>query len=267
MTTRLQLETDNFLHTNPALYEAFNGEHDQSMAHFIHKLLAHYRPGSRVLDIGSGLGREVAFLREAGYDAVGLDNSEAMLTWARDRYPGVPFHYGEQADFSLGQSFDALYCVGSTFLYNFTNEAIQASLHCFKNHLREGGLLYLDMRNAAFFLTREGQRWLTEELAEQRIFEGRPVSLRTRFSLNLPAQLLLRDYCWSVAEDVPITEHLQHRLLFPQELAQHLHTAGFRLLQLFDQPAPHTHADAAAGDLSFTDALTGRRLQVIAQAV
>lgn len=267
MTTKLQLETDNFLHTNPALYEAFNGEQDQSMAHFIHKLLDQYRPGHRILDIGSGLGREVAYLREAGYEAVGLDNSEAMLSWARESYPGLPFHYGEQAEFNLQQTFDALYCVGSTFLYNFTNEAIHASLSCFRSHLREGGLLYLDMRNAAFFLTREGQRWLTEELAEQRIFEGRPVSLRTRFSLDLPGQLLKRDYCWTVADQAPITEHLRHRLIFPQELAHYLHAAGFRLLQLFDQPAPHTHADAAQGVLTFTDELTGRRMQVIAQAV
>lgn len=260
-------DTENFLHTNPSLYLAFNGEHDQSMAQFIHTLLAEYKAGKRVLDVGSGPGREVAYLNRAGYEAVGLDNSEEMLSWARKHYPDYSFEYGDQADFSLGREFDALYCVGSTFLYNFTNEAVLASLNCFRKHLQTGGLLYLDMRNAAFFLTKEGQRWLTDELIEQRKINETIVSLKTRFRIDLANQLLERDYCWTVGDHPPIAEHLRHRLLFPQELAYYLSSSGFRLLQLFDKPAPHVDLFERDRPLSYGQDMLGRRMQIIAQAI
>ncbi|CAH1195331.1 Trans-aconitate 2-methyltransferase [Paenibacillus plantiphilus] len=267
MTMNFIVDTDNFLHTNPSLYLAFNGEHDQSMAHFIHKLLMAYKAGKKVLDIGCGPGREVAYLNGAGYEAVGLDNSEEMLAWARKHYSESSFVYGNQADFSLQQQFDALICAGSTFLYNFTNEEVLASLQCFRNHLHKGGLLYLDMRNAAFFLTKEGQRWLTEELVEQRKLGDTVVSLRTRFSIDPASQMLERDYSWTVAGHEPIVEHLRHRLLFPQEMAYYLASSGFRVLQLFDKPAPHVDHYDPERPLDFSHDMLGRRMQVIAQAV
>lgn len=267
MQIPIKLDTDNFLHTNPSLYLAFNGEHDHSMAHFIHKLLIEYKVGKKILDIGSGPGREVAYLNRVGYEATGLDNSEEMLSWANEQYPRMPFVYGDQSDFLLNQQFDALYCVGSTFLYNFSNEAVLSSLQCFRRHLHSGGLLYLDMRNAAFFLTKEGQRWLTEELVEQRTVKDTVVSLQTRFSIDLANQILERDYCWTVAGFNPIVEHLKHRLLFPQELVHYLSSCGFRLLQLFDKPAPHVYAYDRQAPFAFSNEMSGRRMQVIAQAI
>lgn len=267
MQMNLKLDTDNFLHTNPALYLAFNGEQDHSMAQFIHKLLAEWKVGKKVLDIGSGPGREVAYLNSVGYEATGLDNSEEMLSWAKEQHPESPFVYGDQSDFSLDQQFDALYCAGSTFLYNFSNEDVLSSLRCFRKHLHSGGLLYLDMRNAAFFLTKEGQRWLTEDLVEQRKVKETIVSLKTRFSIDLANQILERDYCWTVEGLEPIVEHLRHRLLFPQELVHYLTSSGFRLVQLFDKPAPHIAKYDMHDPLAFSHDMLGTRMQVIAQAI
>ncbi|MCU6795645.1 class I SAM-dependent methyltransferase [Paenibacillus sp. WQ 127069] len=263
----IKINTDNFLHTNPSLYLAFNGEHDQSMAQFIHKLLIEYKAGKKVLDIGAGPGREVAYLNRAGYEVVGLDNSEEMLSWAKEHYPEMSFVYGDQTDFSLQQQFDALYCVGSTFLYNFSNEDVLASLHCFRKHLHTGGLLYLDMRNAAFFLTQEGQRWLTEELVEQRKVHDAVISLQTRFRIDLANQMLDRDYCWTVTGYTPIVEHLRHRLLFPQELVHYLTSSNFRVLQLFDQPAPHVNKYEGDRPITYSQDMLGTRMQIIAQAI
>lgn len=267
MQMNFKTDTENFLHANPALYSAFNEDQDLCMAHFIHTLLTQYKVGKKVLDIGSGLGREVAYLNNSGYEATGLDNSREMLSWAKERHPGSTFVYGEQTDFSLEQQFDAVFCVGSTFLYNFSNEAALSSLKCFRKHLRSGGLLYLDMRNAAFFLTKEGQRWLTEELVEQIIFEDTAITLKTRFSMDLANQILERDYSWNVRDCKPIVEHLRHRLFFPQELACYLSCCGFCLLQLFDKPAPHVGGYDRQGPLVFSNEMLGTRMQAIAQAV
>ncbi len=260
-------DTDNFLHTNPSLYLAFHDDDELSMARFVHRLLVEYKAGSRVLDVGSGPGREVAYLHRAGYEAAGLDNSQEMLSWARALYPGLTFEYGSQSDFDLGRQFDALICVGSTFLYNFTNAEVLASLRCFRQHLPEGGLLYLDMRNAAFFLTGEGRRWLTEELTERRAINGETVTMTTRFGIDSARQLLDRNYCWTFEGHKPVREHLQHRLLFPQELALYLELSGFRLVRLFDKPAPHVARFEPGQPLAFGDEMTGTRMQAIAVAV
>ena len=48
---------------------------------------AHVR-GARALDFGCGTGRSTRFLRDFGFDVVGVDIAERMLTRARERDPG-----------------------------------------------------------------------------------------------------------------------------------------------------------------------------------
>ncbi len=264
---QMNLDSPNFLHSNPFLYEIFHGEDDDSMGQFVLTLLNYYKTGKKVLDVGSGLGREVSFLNRNGFDSIGIDFSEEMIAWSQSHYPESSFVKGDQADFSLEQSFDAIYCVGSTFLYNFTNEKILQCLRCFRKHLETGGLLYLDMRNAAFFLTEEGQRWLSEELVERRKIAENLVTLQTRFHIDLPNQMLLRDYCWTVSGHEPVAEHLQHRLIFPQELVLFLEVSGFQIKQLFDKPAPHLNQYEPGQSIKFNENLEGRRMQVIAEAI
>jgi SAM-dependent methyltransferase len=52
-------------------------------------LLGAVRPGERVLDLGSGAGRFVAALRDAGADVVGVELAEAALERARRNAPGA----------------------------------------------------------------------------------------------------------------------------------------------------------------------------------
>jgi SAM-dependent methyltransferase len=46
-----------------------------------------FTTGGRVLDVGTGSGRDLQALLDAGYDASGVDASETMLTAAARRYP------------------------------------------------------------------------------------------------------------------------------------------------------------------------------------
>lgn len=83
---RIKTDTDNLLHSNPALYEVFEDDKTYEMARFIYAILKEYCKGKHVLDVGSGLGREVGYLHEKGYEAVGIDISEEMVIWAREMY-------------------------------------------------------------------------------------------------------------------------------------------------------------------------------------
>jgi SAM-dependent methyltransferase len=263
----IKTDTDNLLHANPSLYAVFEDDNTFEMARFAHALLKEYGTGKRILDVGSGLGREVGFLCENGYEAVGIDVSREMIAWAQEHYPSAAFHLGKQTKFALNQKFDAVICVGSTFLYNYTNADALATLRNFRKHLHRGGILYLDMRNAAFFLTKAGQKWLTEELVEETMFDGEPASVKTRFSIDLATQILERDYNWRIGSKEPVVEHLRHRLFFPQELAGLLTVCSFEIVEMFDKPEPHISHFSDGQPLVFEHALRGRRMQVVARAV
>lgn len=257
----------NFLHDRPALYDAMIPDPDQQMGRFIHAILQRYGAGQRVLDIGCGLGREVGYLCERGYMAVGLDNSAAMVAWAQRHYPAARFVTGSQDSFDLGERFDAITCMGSTFLYNATNELLQATLGCIHRHLMPGGLLLLDMRNAAFFLTGAGQEWLRREHHDVAVVAEGPLAMTTRFEIDVAAQLLKRAYTWTLAAEPPLHELLDHRLIFPQELRLLLSTCGFEVCAIFDTPAPHIGEFDVGDDFVLGQTMTGRRMQAIARAL
>ncbi|MBM7843427.1 class I SAM-dependent methyltransferase [Herpetosiphon giganteus] len=255
----------NLLHDYPQLYDQVIPDPEQAMGRFLHGLLAQFAPGPRLLDVGCGLGREIAYLQTQGYQPIGIDSSAAMIAWASQRNPSVRFVQASQQTFALDCTFDAIICVGSTLLYNLTNAELLGTLRRFRQHLVEGGVLVLDMRNAAFFLTEVGQRWLRQEHREEtELANGTLVGL-TRFDITPSTQILERYYTWLFLDQPPLHEHLQHRLLFPQELGLLLQLAGFGIEVMFDEPAPHI--GAFAGDWTFGQSLFGRRLQVVARAL
>jgi SAM-dependent methyltransferase len=65
-------------------------------------------PGKRVLDIATGPGYVAARAAERGADSVGVDLSETMLAYARQRSPSVEFVRGDATDLPFpDNSFDA----------------------------------------------------------------------------------------------------------------------------------------------------------------
>ena len=262
---KLPTTFSNLLHDYPELYSHVIPDPDEAMGRFLHDLLNRFAPGQRLLDVGCGLGREVAYLHQQGYDPIGIDSSVAMIDWASRHNPGLNFVHASQQDFAFDRQFDAIICVGSTLLYNLTNRELLGTLRRFRQHMATDGVLVLDMRNAAFFLTEQGQHWLRQEHREETVLaQGRLIGL-TRFDISPATQILERFYTWIFPDQPPIYEHLQHRLLFPQELTLLLQLAGFDVELMFDDPAPHI--GAFDGEWQFGQSLLGRRLQVVARAL
>jgi SAM-dependent methyltransferase len=70
------------------------------------KLIA---PPGRVLDLGCGLGVDLAELARRGFDAVGVDLSDAAITRARRLHPQVDFHVADVLELPfVTASFDVL---------------------------------------------------------------------------------------------------------------------------------------------------------------
>lgn len=82
----MDLTTAQFYASNaPALADRYNAAGSTAARYFSQSFL----PGSRVLDVGCGTGRELAALLAAGYDASGMDACPEMLAAAEQGYPAL----------------------------------------------------------------------------------------------------------------------------------------------------------------------------------
>ena len=80
---------------------------------------------STLLDIGSGTGCAVAELTDAGYNAYGLDKSEAMIDISQAKYPDLTFIKGDMVDamaFEKGL-FSHILCTNFT-IYEFPDKKV-----------------------------------------------------------------------------------------------------------------------------------------------
>ena len=107
-----------------------------------------FSSGGRILDIGTGSGRDAAALLSLGFEAFGLEPSEAMRAEAIAAYPqlsGRIFPYGlplpEDAD--LGGPFDGLVC--SAVLMHVPEEEWFEAAFSLKRLLRHRGRLWISV--------------------------------------------------------------------------------------------------------------------------
>lgn len=104
-----------------------------------------FRPGLTA-DIGSGSGRDAAWLTANGYPVVGYDPSEALLAQARAHFPHVEFRKAALPDLSgiPARHFNNVVC--ETVLMHLPSEEIEPAVTRMLEVLKPGGLIYLSFR-------------------------------------------------------------------------------------------------------------------------
>jgi SAM-dependent methyltransferase len=261
----------SLLYDNPQLYRAMFPEPDSETARFIRALLDRFAvagAGTRVLDVGCGLGREVAFLAAHGFQATGLEREPRMVEQARTSFPELRFVEASMADFDLGERFDAITCMGSAFLYNLTNAEIAATVTAFRRHLEHGGLLLLDIRNGAYFLDRGCWHYLDSDHPTKFTVGDQVFHATGHYQLDVADQILRRTRAWDVpGRTEPLVQQSAFRLLFPQELRYFLDQAAFRVEAMFDSPGPSADEPWLHDSQPLSSTVTGERLHVVARAV
>ena len=94
-----------------------------------------------VLEVGCGHGRLLARLAEAFDEAVGVDNSEAMVALARETAPGAEVLAADGRVLDLGRRFDVVVALGRVLPHATTDEDAVALLTSCRRHLEPGGVL------------------------------------------------------------------------------------------------------------------------------
>jgi SAM-dependent methyltransferase len=119
--------------------------------------------GSRILDVGCGLGVQTVELASRGYHLVGLDISATMVSRAydeaEDRGLQIDFVRGDMREVTFEEPFDALLCWGTTFGY-FDEEENELAIRKFHEAIRPNGVLLLEVVNRDFMIgSQPNQVW------------------------------------------------------------------------------------------------------------
>jgi SAM-dependent methyltransferase len=111
------------------------------------RLLEALPPKGRVLEIGCGSGRDLAFLHAQGFDVTGLEPSDGMRAVALERHPGlagrlhpgtIPFPPGLAG---LKPPYDAILAIA--VIMHLTDPELADWIRQLKDALRPGGILFL----------------------------------------------------------------------------------------------------------------------------
>ncbi len=131
--------------------------------------------GGKLLEVGAGQGFFVEAARAAGYDAVGVEPSEAMVEYSRQRL-GIELRQGYVEELDLpDRAFDAA-CLWHVLEHVPTPIDL---LEAIRGKLKPDGRIFLEVPNARSVMARRlRSRWAALD-PEYHILQFAPFSLRT----------------------------------------------------------------------------------------
>jgi SAM-dependent methyltransferase len=112
----------------------------------LHQLVSDFFQPGPTADIGCGGGRDTAWLKDNGFDAIGFDPSTGLLGQARRRHPEVPFQQAALPELEgiSDNAFQNVLC--ETVIMHIAVEEIPAAVRRLLAILLPGGTLYLSWR-------------------------------------------------------------------------------------------------------------------------
>ncbi len=129
------------------LYATYWGAeyHEQAFA-VLHQLILHRLPNrASILDLCCGDGRLAYLLDWKGYQVTGLDGSERMLEFARERCPGLRFVAGDVRTFTMEGHFDAVISTFDALNHVMTPEEFAGVCRRVHDVLKPGGYFAFDL--------------------------------------------------------------------------------------------------------------------------
>src|SRR5262249_41955835 len=101
--------------------------------------------GAGILDVGCGDGRLASSLTRRGFNITGLDGSEQMLTYARQRCPRARFLLADARDFELPPKFHAAVSTFDSLNHVMNTAGLSRVFGCVWRSLRRNGIFVFDL--------------------------------------------------------------------------------------------------------------------------
>ena len=107
------------------------------------RFLKYVPAGGRIMDAGCGSGRDAAAFVRRGYDAAGLDASEALAEIAREKQ-GIPVTVCSMADWQAETPYDGIWCCAS--LLHLSDEEVRGFFRNLPANLGNKGALFVSVK-------------------------------------------------------------------------------------------------------------------------
>lgn len=150
-------------------------------------LQRYFTPGGKTADIGCGAGRDVAWLNEHGFPAIGYDAAEGLLAQAAADFPSLVFKHAAlpKLDTIASGSYDNVLC--ETVLMHLPPDEVTEACSRLVDLLAPGGTLYLSWRvsEASSTYDAAGRLYAAFDAAQVRTGLGNTELLVDAESVNL----------------------------------------------------------------------------------
>ncbi|MBK8022248.1 MAG: class I SAM-dependent methyltransferase [Chloroflexi bacterium] len=212
--------------------------------------------GSPILIVGSGTGRVLLHLADAGHEVCGIEREAAMRERAEAKRAALPYLHarttilgGDVMTVKLDRAFKLAILPYNTFMHFLTLESQQALLQRLRGWLEPGGTLIIDLPNAGDAFAGMDTDSLTLERTFIDVDTGRLVMQQSVSRLDRTAQIM--DVTWiydAVGEDGVL-----HRTVAPtrihyyfrNEIQLLLESCGFSLSAVYGDFDESPYEDGA----------------------
>lgn len=229
------------------VYDKLNSEIDYAAwADFVERCFDRFLPArpELVLDLACGTGSMTLSLADRGYDMIGVDGSEDMLSEAflrKGEREGILFLQQDMRAFELYGTVGAVTCCLDSLNYLLTPEDLRSCFACVHNYLDPDGLFLFDMNTPYKFknVYANNAYILEDELVFEPLTEGEQeerVPFLCAWQNTYSEQTCICDFDLSLFEELEngfyrrSDEHQQERCYEWDEIESALKVCGFELL-------------------------------------
>jgi SAM-dependent methyltransferase len=189
-------------------------------------------PTRSILDFGCGTGNHSIPLAERGYEVLGVDRSQEMLTQIQTKArTKATFRSGDIRTIDVGKKFDCVLMMFAVLGYQLNNQDALAALQNARRHLNAAGTLIFDVwYGPAVLHLRPSERAKVIPTADGQI---------VRFAsgdLDSTRQICsVRYKVWRIQDDrvtARVEENHEMRYFFPLEIDLLLKASGFEKVRI-----------------------------------
>lgn len=217
-------------------YDALTGDvqYERRAAYLVRLLRRAKRSVNTVLDLACGTGTMTCLLAQKGYEMIGVDLSEEMLSEAMDKTLALEegqrplLLHQSMTRLELGMRVDAAVCCLDSLNYLTSPRAVQSALRRVYEHLQPGGVFLFDVNTVHKFEQLDGQVFLDETEQSYCVWRAdySPRSHTIHYGMDLFC--LRDDGTWHRTWE----EH-RERAYTREELTQWLGDAGFTDIRFY----------------------------------
>jgi SAM-dependent methyltransferase len=147
--------------------ETMGPKYCQSQLQPLESLLLPALPaGAALLDVCCGTGHLAQKLDQKGFQIIGIDGSDAMLSYARQNVPRADFLLADARQFEISTQFDAAFSTSASLNHMLQRTDLQNVFQNVFSTLKPGGLFLFDLNHPE-----QMQKWWTGNVAEGEIVD------------------------------------------------------------------------------------------------